>query len=124
MDSIITQVNREDEQLNAFANDKGKFRATTLLISGCCSEHSSSRNICVVGVVPVLKNDSLDGDGGSMHRARAAASFEQEKRDEKTFTKFSIASPTQTRRANPSQFSLILFDIDLGRVLCATLKRR
>lgn len=24
MDSIITQVNREDEQLNAFANDKGK----------------------------------------------------------------------------------------------------
>lgn len=27
MDSIITQVNREDEQLNAFANDKGKFRA-------------------------------------------------------------------------------------------------
>jgi hypothetical protein len=26
MDSIITQVNREDEQLNAFANDKGKER--------------------------------------------------------------------------------------------------
>lgn len=24
MDSIITQVNREDEQLNAFSNDKGK----------------------------------------------------------------------------------------------------
>ena len=24
MDSIITQVNREDEQLNAFTNDKGK----------------------------------------------------------------------------------------------------
>lgn len=34
MDSIITQVNREDEQLNAFANDKGKEqkRASQLLI--------------------------------------------------------------------------------------------
>lgn len=28
MDSIITQVNREDEQLNAFANDKGKSDAS------------------------------------------------------------------------------------------------
>lgn len=31
MDSIITQVNREDEQLNAFANDKGKDSEQTSL---------------------------------------------------------------------------------------------
>lgn len=30
MDSIITQVNREDEQLNAFANDKGNKREITV----------------------------------------------------------------------------------------------
>lgn len=32
MDSIITQVNREDEQLNAFANDKGKADVAIIII--------------------------------------------------------------------------------------------
>lgn len=32
MDSIITQVNREDEQLNAFANDKGKADVAIIVI--------------------------------------------------------------------------------------------
>lgn len=31
MDSIITQVNREDEQLNAFANDKGKVPESNVI---------------------------------------------------------------------------------------------
>lgn len=41
MDSIITQVNREDEQLNAFANDKGNEAFGDYAILNSCP------NICV-----------------------------------------------------------------------------
>lgn len=33
MDSIITQVSREDEQLNAFANEKGKLAVEIIKFS-------------------------------------------------------------------------------------------
>lgn len=60
MDSIITQVNREDEQLNAFANDKGNKSGKLRNFDYCPNICVDEKNRCCFSVALSRASNSLD----------------------------------------------------------------